>query len=62
MLRNELFNQASQYNNDPVVIELNGTHVDIETVKYERGCVVLVLSPEDLHVAVTQVGGSAGTQ
>ena len=52
MLRNELFNKASQYDNDPVVVQIGGIFVGVEDVIRERECVVLVLDAEDLSDAL----------
>jgi hypothetical protein len=52
MLRNELFNQLRRYDNDAVVVELNGIFVAVEDARPERECVVLVLDPDDLQDAL----------
>jgi hypothetical protein len=47
MLRNYLISLLVQKGNDPVVVRVNGTLLDIEAVTDNGGCIVLVLNEDD---------------
>lgn len=52
MLRNDLITGLSEQNNDPVVVKIAGSLVDVASVIHDDGCVVLVLEPEELNDAL----------
>jgi hypothetical protein len=43
MLRNYLITLLGEKDNDPVVVSVNGTLLDVEAVTDGNGCIVLVL-------------------
>ena len=56
VLRNNLVTLAGSYDNDPVVVNINGIYVDVTTVRHDpqRGTVVLDLDTEELQAALQQ--------
>lgn len=58
MLRNELITRLSDYNNDNVVVSIGGIQVDVDSVFYDRGSVVLVLDPEDALSTLVQIAAT----
>ena len=55
MLRNDLIIKLSEQDNDCVTVDVNGILIDVESVAYDRGNVVLVLDPEELRATLQQV-------
>lgn len=49
MLRNDLITILSEQSNDPVVVRIAGSLIDVESVTHEEGCVVLVFDSEELN-------------
>lgn len=47
MLRNYLITLLGEKDNDPVVVSVNGTLLDVEAVTDGSGCIVLVLADVD---------------
>jgi hypothetical protein len=56
MLRNDLIVKLSEKDNDSVAVTINGVLVDVESVATDRGCIVLVLDPDELQAALSQAG------
>lgn len=52
MLRNHLMTLLSEKDNDTVAVDVNGILIDVDAVTIDRGCIVLVLNPEDMQGAL----------
>lgn len=61
MLRNDLITLLAQYDNDPVVVSINGCPVGVEGVAVENGSIAIVLSSDELRAAVSTQASAAGT-
>lgn len=48
MLRNNLIAALSERDNDPVTVSVNGFLIDIASVSYLGGHIVLILDPEEM--------------
>lgn len=49
MLRNDLINYLAQLDNDTVTVNVDGNLIDVDSVAYDRGNIVLILDPEGLQ-------------
>jgi hypothetical protein len=57
LLRNDLITHLSQFDNNAVAVKVDDILIDIVTITEERGCVVLVLEPEDLQGVLERLAG-----
>lgn len=55
MLRNDLINLVAERDNDPVAVSVNGTLIDVDSVGYQGGRLVLVLDPDGLRDVLRQI-------
>jgi hypothetical protein len=55
MLRNDLITLLGERDNDPVSVSINGFMVDVESVAYMRGHIVLVLDPDEMSDSLKQL-------
>ena len=54
MMRNDLIIQlTSGKDNEAVVVDVNGVHIDVDAVTVTRDTIVIVLNPEDAHLSRT---------
>lgn len=56
MMRNDLIIQlTSGKDNEAVVVDVNGVHIDVDAVTVTRDTIVIVLNPEDVTDVLRKV-------
>ena len=54
-MRNSLVTLASEYDNNPVAVSLEGFLIEVVSVAEQRGQIVLNLDPEELRATLRQI-------
>ena len=52
MLRNSLMTLLAEKDNDTVAVRIGELLIDVAAVANERGCIALILNPDDLQDAL----------